>query len=287
MSETATDGGTQSKSVRLAVLLVVMAVVVLAGAVVWAGGIDGVADLLGFGDRDTVAQIPPKPEIPAADLAEEPVPSEDEASAEGTETVEPTEEDQTGTSPQTASTGAALAAATAPTAAQTAMYREQLQSQVQLAKLAGGEISQLAIGKASTTPSHSSIPVTVSYKQGGSLSGTMALARTDGKWFFNSITASGRTPSGATPKRTIDAGVIRTIVDQQATAANQDLITRGLVQGGFATARVDGVTRGAGTATVNVTLQGGSLDRRAARFVMISKDDSGTKNWFVTRFELK
>lgn len=300
MTETPTEGGSQTKNVRIAVLLVLAAVALLAGAVVWVGGVDGVADLLGFGEPDPVAEIPPKPEVPDADPAEEPdAEAEDpEASDEETETVDPADADPAedpdapattpGTAPQTAGTGATpAAAATAPTAAQTAMYTQQLQSQANLARLANNEVRQLTIGTASTWGNRSSVPVTVAFRDGGSLSGTMVLTRTDNKWYFSSITAAGREPSATTPKRNIDPAVVKTIADQQATSANQDLITRGIIQRGFTTARVDGVTQGANTATVNVTLQGGSLDRRAARFVMISEQDSGRKHWFITRFELK
>jgi len=171
-------------------------------------------------------------------------------------------------------------------AAQTAMYREQLQSQVQIGRLVDNKIRSLAIGTPVTTDTRSRIPVTVAYRTGGSLSGTMELARHDGLWYFLSLTAAGGQDAGPRP-RTIDSGVVRTIASQQATSENQRLIREGLIQGGFKTARVDGVSKGAGSATVHVTLLGGTLDRQAARFVLISKEDSGRKYWFITRFELK
>ncbi|MDZ4177755.1 MAG: hypothetical protein U1E29_00765 [Coriobacteriia bacterium] len=294
MTDNPTEGASQSGTVRLAVLLTVFALALFAGAIVWAGGIDGVAELLGLREPEAVDGIVRNPEIPATpgtDVSEEPA-ATDEASEEETEAVDPagdvpTDAPAGGAAPQTTSGTSSSAAASAPSAAHAAMYREQLQSQTQLTKLANGEISQLTLGSASTSGTRSSVPVTVSYKSGGSVSGTMVLARIDSMWYFNSISGSGGQPAGTTPKRNINSSVVRTIVDQQATAANQDLITRGLVQGGFKSARVDGVTKGASTATVNLTLQGGTLDRRAARFVMISENDAGRKHWFVTRFELK
>ena len=85
----------------------------------------------------------------------------------------------------------------------------------------------------------------------------------------------------------MDSSVVSVITSAQGETGTQQLLANGVVANRFQTVRVDGVSVGLGTAIVNVTLFGGTMDRRAARFVMISKVDSGHKLWFLTRFELK
>jgi len=274
----------------LAVLMLVVSSAALAGAVVYFGGVDEVMRMVGLQERPTAPDVTPQP--PVAEAPDELPPPEQTISTTPTAEVTPTPEppvDLPPTAQPPVGEGRApieAAAAFPVSAAQAAMYREQLQSQSQIAKLVNNEIGSLSIGTAAVSATRANIPVTVTYRGGGSLSGTMALARTDGLWYFLSITAYGGTKMPQRP-RTVDSGVVRTIVTQQATAENQRLIDQGLIKGGFKRARVDGVTKGSGTATVHVTLLGGTLDRKAARFVLVSKDEAGRKYWFITRFELK
>lgn len=276
--------------VLLATVLVVATVAVFAGAVVWAGGVDAVAELLGLDlGGATVVANDPGTDKPADGDSGEP-------SAGASSSVDPTASvDATvvasGTGDDDAddpkpSSGPAATASIPISSAQAAMYREQLQSQAQIIKLVDGEISAIGIGTSSSTASRANIPLSVSYKASSTISGTMVLLNTDGLWYFSSISAGGGSAAVAKP-RAVDSGVVNTITQQQADPDCQALIEEGLIEGGFKSARVDGVSKGAGTATVNVTLQGGTLDRRSARFVLISKTDSGNKYWFLTRFELK
>jgi len=284
----------RKRGVALAVTLVVLALVAFAAAVVWAGGIDAVAELIGLDlDGSTIAVTP-----------QDPAPDSDDASSDDTKTTSGSSGGGSGSTAATSTPSAPAsggdndaddadgtsgppAGATIPiSAAQAAMYREQLQSQAQITKLVSGDVSAVAIGTSSATSSRASIPLNVSYKSGSPVSGTMVLVNTDGLWYFSSISAGGGGSAVSKPQN-VDSGVVHTITEQQADPECQALIEEGLVESGFKTARVDGVTQGAGTATVNVTLLGGSLDRKPARFVLISKTDSGNKYWFLTRFELK
>lgn len=280
---------TRSHGVLLALTLVLIAVAAFAGAIVWAGGIDAVTELMGLDFGTGVVANDPGPTIKPGDGD-----SDDATSTPGAST------DATGSAPATTSVGAgdgdaddadgvsgpAPGASIPISSAQAAMYREQLQSQEQIVRLVDGEVSSVAIGSPAASASRANIPLSVSYKSSSPVSGTMTLLNTDGLWYFSSISAGGGSAAVAKP-RTVDSGVVNTITRQQADPDCQLLMEEGLVEGGFRSARVDGVSKGAGTATVNVTLQGGSLDRKAARFVLISKTENGKKYWFLTRFELK
>jgi hypothetical protein len=65
----------------------------------------------------------------------------------------------------------------------------------------------------------------------------------------------------------------------------QELITQGILGGGFKTAEVGKITMGARTATVDVTLSGGTDPESQGRLVCVSKTDGATTYWFVASFE--
>lgn len=283
MPDTAKNPG-KSRGVVFALLLTLAALALVAAAVVWAGGIDGVTELLGFGGGSGAVIVEQSPDArDREDFADaqtrEPESAETTAAAEETLVA-----DAPGSGGKSASGGTAQGAFPV-SAAQAAMYREQLQSQANLTKLANNEFSSFTMGTTTVSGATATIPLSAKLRSGAGFSGWMKLTSSEGLWYFSMI---GTGPQFEPVKpRAVDSGVVRVIAEQQAASTNQDLLKRGVVDNGFVTARVDGVAKGSGTATVNVTLLGGALDRRAARFVMISKEDSGKKYWFVTRFELK
>lgn len=299
MTETTTSQKPRKRGVVLAALFLLLAVGAFAGAVVWAGGIDKVAELVGVDLADLGIGSG------GGHTADNSTVNKGSDSDEGSSTADSGE--ATGSVEPTSNTGGATtgagdndaddadgvsgppAGAYIPvSAAQAAMYREQLQSQVQINKLVDGSVASIGIGTASASASKAVIPLSVSYKTDPPLSGTLVLVNTNGLWYFSSISAADHSGSASPVKpQNVDSGVVSTITEQQADPDCQKLIEEGLVEGGFKTARVDGVSAGAGTATVNVTLLGGTMDRTPARFVLISKVDSGKKYWFLTRFELK
>jgi hypothetical protein len=173
------------------------------------------------------------------------------------------------------------AAVTPPSASeQYRMFWEQYDSDEQIQDLAEGRIAYFSLGSVNKTASQANIGVTAGYSGGGSLSGTIVLRGYSGTWYFSSITRSGG--GGARPpRRPADTGVVSTIVNQQA--ASQDIIT-GFLDGGYKYVEVNSVSRGSGTATIDVTLSGGSLGRKAAQIVCVVKEIYGDKHWFVTTF---
>ncbi|PKQ29457.1 MAG: hypothetical protein CVT60_05210 [Actinobacteria bacterium HGW-Actinobacteria-10] len=292
MPET-TNKSRKRKGIIFALLLTLIALAVVAGAVVWAGGIQGVSEILGLGGGDNVAIVPGTrpPRTPDSETSNEPTTT---GSTESTLSAEETvvagvsgdDDEAASDSGSGGSGGDVTTQGTFPaSAAAEAMYREQLHSQWGLTELAENKWASFSMGIPTVSATKAVVPITVTSRSGGTMGASMTIANSDGLWYFSSF--AGIDDDSQQPVRVLDSGVVSTLSDQQATDSNQELIRKGIVEHGFVTCRVDGVARGSGTATVNVTLLGGSLDRQAARFVMITKDEGGKKYWFVTRFELK
>ncbi|MHB9003859.1 MAG: hypothetical protein ACYC6C_07300 [Coriobacteriia bacterium] len=279
------------KGVLFALLLTLIALGVVAGAVVWAGGIEGVSEILGLGGGENVAVVPGTrtPRSPDQEPSDTPPTGSTETTPSAEETVvaeAPGAVDPADTDGSSSTDGDVTSQGTFPTsAAAAAMYREQLHSQWGLTELAENKWASFSMGIPTVSTTKVVVPIGVKSRSGGTTNASMTISNSDGLWYFSSF--AGIDDASQQPVRTLDPGVVATLSNQQATSSNQELIRKGIVEHGFTTCRVDGVARGSGTATVNVTLLGGSLDRRAARFVMITKDEGGKKYWFVTRFELK
>lgn len=277
----ATDEVAKSRKSLFGALAALVLVAALAGVFVAVGGVDMVADLLAGGSDDGEIIAPVPPETPGAPVAEEPA-----GSTEPTESVEPTDTTAAETPAQgTGATGGTTTPATTPVAKpptgdqQARMYAEQYASQEQIGKLVRGEISSFNLGAVTTSGSTASVRVTANYAAGGSISGTMVLRDYNGVWYFSSITRDGS--SGGSVRVTGDSGVIAAIVNAQA--ANQD-IPVGIVNGGYKTLTVNGVSGGSGTASVRITLSGGSAPRTTGTITCVSKDIGGVKYWFITSF---
>ncbi|MDZ4180171.1 MAG: hypothetical protein U1E29_13215 [Coriobacteriia bacterium] len=275
-----TDEVTRSRKSLYTALAVLVLVGALAGVFVAVGGIDIVADLIA-GDPDSgdiIAPVPPAE--PGESTAGEPGEStEPTGSAEPTETAGGTTGGTSATS-GTPGTSATTPVAKPPTGDQQArMYAEQAASQEQIGKLVRGEISSFNLGAVTRSGSTASVRVTANYASGGSMSGTMVLRDYSGIWYFSSITRDGN--SGSTPSAPGDSGVISAIVTAQA--ANQE-IPAGIISGGYKTLTVSGVSSGSGTASVRISLSGGTSPRTAGTITCVSKDIGGVKYWFITSF---
>lgn len=288
--ETSGDEVARSRKSMIRALAALGIVAVLGGGFLAIGGVDGVSQLLSGDSADTSTDVAPV--TPATPAEQEPV--EEPASEVATETTEPTETvvaeepaaaPSTGT--QTSSTKSPSsvtpsqpAVTTPPTAdQQSRMYWEQVASQEQIGKLVRGEISSFTLGTVNRSGSTASVPVTVSYKAGGSISGTMVIRDYSGTWYFSSITRNGHTAT--TPSGSGDTSVVSAIVQQQA--ANQDIPT-GIVSGAYKKVTVNGTSMGSGTATLNITLSGGTAAPTSGTITCVSKTIGGVKHWFITSF---
>ena len=283
MVDSSTHSESVTKSQRGVVTgLVLLAVVVaaLAGAYFLLGG----DELLGGGTpSQETAVIPPKPATPGTDGIDAP-------STPGTPGTPGTPATGgTGGTPGTPGTpnndsGDTGTVAKPPTADQAArMYWEQVASQEQITKLVNGEISAVSIGTVTKSGSTANVRITVTYKAGGSVSGTMVLRNYSGTWYFSSIARDGNSLASRTSKPG-DAGIVATIVSQQAT--NQ-AIPLGIINGGYKTITVASSSKGSGTATIGITLSGGTSAKTAGTITCVSKTINGEKMWFISSFAKK
>jgi hypothetical protein len=173
-----------------------------------------------------------------------------------------------------------------PAEAQQRMFAEQVASRAALTELVGGQIASFELGQPVVTGDSATVPLTAVMTDGTNVSAALAFKKYQGTWYFFSLTRAGgaanrdtKSPGG------FDAAVVAAITEQQAQAGTQELLTDGLLKGGYRTIKVDGVTMGPRTATVDVTLSGGTEPDSKGRLVCISKTDGSTTYWFVARFE--
>ncbi len=294
MPEIQTSGDEVAKSRKgmIRALAALGIVAVLGGGFLLAGGPDAVVRMLSGEDGAETVDIGPVTPADGADSEDEaPETPSDETTeaAEATVTAEAEAEADdaatgTGTTGTTtkpsAVTPSPAPVATPPTGdQQSRMYWEQVASQEQIGKLVRGEISSFTLGTVNRSGSTASVPVTVSYKSGGSISGTMVLRDYSGTWYFSSITRSGQ--SATTPSGSGDTSVIAAIVSQQA--ANQDIPT-GIISGGYKKVTVNSASMGSGTASLKITLSGGSAAPTSGTITCVSKTIGGVKHWFITSF---
>ncbi len=281
---------TKKRSLLVPLLVVLAAAAVFAASFWFLGGMELAERLLSGSDGDQVATpVPPKPTEDPDD--EDAAPPEEEAPDEDADVDEDAEEpaDAAPTTPATSPTPSTPSAPSdsavtpvtgvqVPAEARERMYWEQVDSQEQITKLVTGKITSFSFTPQSATATEARLRV--STHGDDPISGTAVLRSYDGAWFFSSITRDGNTSRGAAGRRG-DTSVTNTIVNQQATS--QDVIGA-FVDGGYRSVKVNNVSMGSGTATLDVEFGGGTKARTAGQIVAISKDINGVKHWFLTSF---
>lgn len=167
------------------------------------------------------------------------------------------------------------------------MFAEQVRSHAALADLVGGRISSFTLGVPVTTETSASVPLTAVYRDGAKVSGTLSFSKFQNTWYFFSLDRSGSSASanGDAGTMAFDSGVVNTITEQQAEPGTQEMLTKGVLDGGYRDIQVEGVVPGPRTATVDVSVSGGNEPAARGRFVCVSKTDGPTTYWFVARFE--
>jgi hypothetical protein len=258
------------RGVMTALVLLLVVIGGLAAAYAFLGGDVLVADLL-KGDAPRTIVKPSKPTTGSLDTSKTPESSTDATTTTPGSTGSGTSGGNGGTTP----------VAKPPTGDQAArMYWEQVASQEQIGRLVRGEISKLTIGTVTKSGSTASVRITVTYKAGGSLSGTMILRDYGGVWYFSAIARDGNSLAVRTGKPG-DTGVISTIVSQQA--ANQS-IPLGILNGGYKLLTVENTSMGSGTTKIGISLSGGTSARTSADITCVSKVINGEKHWFIASF---
>ena len=238
-----------------------IAIGLLTAAVAWAGGVGQMGKLLGVGTAS----------LPSFNSAGSGVSGGSQTTV--TTVTAPATSEPASTSPL-------------PAEAQSRMFAEQMESRVAMTDLVQGRISTLSLGIPQVADSSATVPVAATYADGRKMTRTMTFSKYGRTWYFFSLAReSGKPSSDAVSPESFDSGVVAAITEQQAAAGTQEMIVKGLLGGGYREAKVDGVQTGPRTATVDVTLTGGSEPKTKGRFVCISKTDAGTTYWFVARFE--
>lgn len=243
------------------VLVLVVALVAFGAVVAMSGGIEGVMELVGL---SSAPSSDPAPQSPSSKPGGSVVPT---SSAAATESVAPAE-------------------SVLPAVAQERVYAEQLLSQDSILALVNKKLSTIRFGTAKVTGGTALVPVKLGFTNGQSLSATMKLRKHADLWYFYSIRAATSDDEGLAPTE-IDSSVVAVIAAQQATPANQKMLVDGVLGGGFTIAKVTGVTKGVGTATVNLQLSGGTAKPSKGGLVCISKTDGSTPYWFIVRFDAR
>ncbi len=172
-----------------------------------------------------------------------------------------------------------------PASARSAMYRGQLRSQTPIGKLVNNQMASMRLGVPRKSATVATVPLVVTQRDGTTLGGTMTLRKYNSRWYFAGLVTDGGPETGN--PGTIDSSVVQTIVRQQTTRANQSMIVNGILGGGFKKAVITSVSKGSGTATINVALSGGTSAPRNGPFVCFSKNDGSTTYWFIARFVAK
>ncbi|MDR3687701.1 MAG: hypothetical protein P4L93_12185 [Coriobacteriia bacterium] len=174
-----------------------------------------------------------------------------------------------------------------PPEAQQRMFAEQIDSHEPLAALVDGRIVSFETGIAHNADASATLPLTATFKDGSTIKGTVSLRKYNGTWYFFSLVRSGGQAPNPSAASTVgfDSNVVATITQQQAEPSTQEMLTQGLVDGGYRTVKVESVTMGPRTATVDVSMADGTEPATEGRLVCISKTDGATTYWFVARFE--
>ncbi len=259
--------------VLLPLILFLLALAVVGAAFYYVGGVDYVTSLLGMGSA------PDTGGAPAAAVVATSTPG----AVSTTELQLPP-----GVSPELAKR----------------MYVEQIQSQVNLNKMAAGAITRFDVTSVKATADAASVFVTVYFSDGTSAPGVIQLVKRGGSWYFMSITGlstdqatgladtvnEGTVAQGAQSDAKVvsesgvtdfDYGVINTMLAQQT--ANQTIIT-GVVDGSLTTIALGKPVKGAGTTVVPANLSGKDAKPIAGEAVMIHTTDGNTKYLFLTSF---
>lgn len=273
------------------ILVLLFAVAAFGAAIVYSGGVDSALQLVGLGSPagdDSGSAVTPQGNKPAG------APASGATSTTAGETTATAGSDSTKTAGGSAAPAATSGSSTKkkvirdpglPTYARLAMYRGQLRSQRPITKLVANQVSSIRLGTPRKSATKATVPLTLSYRDGSTVSGTMTLNKYGSRWYFAGLSTSG---DKVTPNpNNISSAVVATIVRQQSTRANQSNITNGILGGGFKTVTVTSVSGGSGTATVNVRLSGGTAAAKNGQFVCISQSDGPTKYWFIARFVAK
>ena len=194
--------------------------------------------------------------------AQQTPPADDESSEESTETSAP------------------VSVSLPPADAQEVMFWEQMASAATIQELVDDKFATFELSEVVAKDSSAEVRVKATYRDATSISGWMIMREYDKSWFFASITRDGN--SMTTPvSGPADAAVTKAIAE--GNAANQE-IPAAIIDGGYKLITVEKVTKGSGTAIIDVTFSGGSAAATKGQITCVSKEIGGVTHWFITGF---
>jgi hypothetical protein len=160
------------------------------------------------------------------------------------------------------------------------MFVEQVESKVNIQKLAEGKVKSFSIRSAVTTGGGvTEVPVTVTFSDNSSGPGALGMLQKGGKWFLQSVARDANVVAeesgahiAASAAMSVDEAVLNTMLEQQA--ANQDVIS-GIVDGTYTRFSCDRVTPGPNTASVEITLSGPKASMMSSTACSVTRPPMG------------
>jgi hypothetical protein len=259
--------GNPRRSVALAIVLVVVAILAFAAAFYFLDGYALVEEYLGgetveAADNGAAAQSTPSDPAPAAAAA------------------------ATLVLPDGMPEDAALR-----------LWQEQVDSQDNVEKLLTGEVEQLTITAVDTAGDESRLSVTAEFTDGTSAPGTVGMRRFGEVWYFAYVTGMRRSQTGGSAD-TVDSGdggppdtplpsidevdveLLNTMLAEQTASSG---ITERYANGTIDSVRVVGPQEGANSQSVEVEMTGSDGMVPGQVIGLISNEATG-EMWFVARF---
>lgn len=183
-------------------------------------------------------------------------------------------------SDESTETSAPASVSLPPADAQEVMFWEQMASAVTIAELVDDKFASFTVTKVSSGTEAATVGITAAYRDGVTVNGSIVLRSYNEAWFVASMSKDGAVQ--ATPVAgAADEAVAKAIAE--GCAANQE-IPAAIIDGGYKLITVDKVTKGSGTAMIDVTFSGGTATTTKGQITCISKEIGGVIHWFVTGF---
>ncbi len=170
------------------------------------------------------------------------------------------------------------------------LWQEQIDSQVNIGRLAAGEITGLTITDVRVKGDVSTLDVQASLAEGPTVAGRIEMQRIGGRWYFASVaglraagvgTDAESTPTPLPRLGDVDLDVLNTVLAEQVKSAS---VLEEYAIGTIAAVRIGSVVSGPGTATLPLAISEKGSPETTGELILISKKIDGDELWFVARF---
>lgn len=165
------------------------------------------------------------------------------------------------------------------------IYSEQVASADSLEQLVSGEVGTIQVTGRRVGPKDADLNVKITFKDasssawGGSSTARVKVVKIGGKWYFQSITATGRSGGDGPLVANPDLGVLNTMLKEQSTHATA---TAGLVNGTFSRVGIGTPVSGYRSVVLPVTFSGKQTAK--GEITCVKRTESGRDQWFLVSF---